>query len=155
MISKMLHVNPADKIESAVLMSGTDKWLKHLLNTVRIGAYCSITLAILNSQIHLGTCHTFKHANPRADFMHSPVRFFRVISQSTAAPIRVETQGLAQAGGKQDHSAVEEHSLKSSKQNKEPVATGSHFSSEEHCRGNSHRICSDQDLTKNWLKNEQ
>lgn len=77
-----------------------------LANTVNTGwevqacAYCSIAVAVLNPQIHPCIFHTFKHANTNADFMHFPVGFLRLASHSSAAPIRLETQGLAEARSK-------------------------------------------------------
>lgn len=66
--------------------------------TVSISCTYSVTAAILNPQKHPCVSHAFKHANPRSDFMHSPVGFFRQFAHASAAPIRLETQGLAQAG---------------------------------------------------------
>lgn len=43
--------------------------------------------------------------------MHSPVGLFRQLSYARAAPIRLEAEGLAQAGGKQNHCTVEQHTL--------------------------------------------
>lgn len=104
--------------ESAILISIIGKCLKHLLRKIQADAYCSITPAVPNPQIHPCVFHTFKHANTRADFMHFPVGFFRLASHSSAAPIRLETEGLAQARSKQNHSTVEEHTLQNNKQNR-------------------------------------
>lgn len=81
-----------------MLISINGKCLKHLLRKRRADAYYSVTAAILNPQKHPCVSHAFKHANPRSDFMHSPVGFFRQFAHASAAPIRLETQGLAQAG---------------------------------------------------------
>lgn len=58
-------------------------------------AYCSITLAIFDLQIHPWVFHTLKHADSRANFMHPPVGFLLLLTCSTAAPIRSESQSLA------------------------------------------------------------
>ena len=54
--------------------------------------------------------------------MHSPVGLFRWLSYARAAPIRLEAEGLAQAGGKQNHCAVEQHTLQSNQQHREAVS---------------------------------
>lgn len=58
-------------------------------------AYCSITLAIFDLQVLSWVSHTLKHADSRANFMHPPVGFLLLLTCSTAAPIRSESQSLA------------------------------------------------------------
>lgn len=74
-------------------------------------AYSSITLAILDPQIHLWAFYTFKHADPRANFMNFPVRVVRLIPCPTAAPIRPQAKRLAVTGSEQNDGTVVEHPL--------------------------------------------
>lgn len=74
-------------------------------------AYCSITLAIFDLQVHSWVSHTFKHADSRADFMYFPVGFLLLLTCSTAAPIRSEGQSLAEICVEQNDGTMMKHTL--------------------------------------------
>lgn len=74
-------------------------------------SYHSITLTVFDPQIHSWVFCIFKHTNPRADFMNFPGRVIRLISGSTAAPIRSQAEELAVACSKQNYGTVVEYTL--------------------------------------------
>lgn len=75
-------------------------------------AYCSITLVIFDLQIHSWFFHTFKHAEPSADFMHLPIGFLLLLpSCSTAGPIRSKGQSLAETCVELNDGTMMKHTL--------------------------------------------